>query len=349
RIPFLQRVLTNDAALLPTGKAHYTLLPTLEGSTIDDAFLYHLPDDEYVLVANAANRTADLAYLESHRQGFDVTIDDWTTRWAMVALQGPAADDIYARVVGADALPPSQRNAITAGSFEGGDVFAARTGYTGEPVALEIILPAEKAVAFWNALLEAGKPDGLVPVGLGARDTLRLEAGLPLFGHEGGIDPDGKPYPAYAVPATGIAVKFSPEREAFVGEEAFRKQAEAVRALREGKPFDRSVLPRRIRPVAIRDRGIARAGDRVFCGDAPVGTVTSGTMVPYWIFEGEGGAAAPGNEQARRAIALAYLDTELKTGTELAVEVRGKRLRAVIVSAFGDTRRPPYFRPILLD
>ncbi|GAB6165038.1 glycine cleavage system aminomethyltransferase GcvT [Thermostilla marina] len=349
RIPFLQRVLTNDAASLPAGKAHYTLLPTFEGSTIDDAFLYHLPDDEYLLVVNAANREADLSYLESHRGSFDVTIDDWTARWAMVALQGPMSDEIYSRVVGAASLPPSQRNAITAGIFEGCTVFAARTGYTGEPIALEIIVPAEKAAAFWDALLEAGKPKGLVPVGLGARDTLRLEAGLPLFGHEGGIDPDGNPYPAYAVPATGIAVKFSPERGTFLGQDAFRKQADAVRALREGRPFDRGVLPRRIRPVAIRDRGIARAGDRVFCGEAQVGTVTSGTMVPYWVFEGEGDDAVPGNEQSRRAIALAYLDIELQTGAELTVEVRGKQLNAVIVSAFGDSRRPPYFRPILLD
>lgn len=347
RIPFMQRALTNDAAALSPWRSHYTLLPTPGGSTIDDAFLYHLSQGDYLLVVNAANRDSDLAFLHRESRDFNVEILDQSAELAMIALQGPQADAVLGSIVGSENLPEAKRNSVVRADFAGNEIYVARTGYTGEPVALEVFVPANVVGEIWQRILDAGQSLGVVPVGLGARDTLRLEAGLPLFGHEAGSDPEGKPIPAYAVPVASIAVKFDEDKGDFIGREPLHQQYQAVQNLRAGKPFDKSVLPRRIRPLAILDRGVARAGADVWRGGEKVGVVTSGTMVPYWVFEGE--TAQPTDQTGRRALALAYVDSELPNGEELQVEVRGRRLRARLVASHGNGRQRPYFRPILAE
>ena len=169
---------------------------------------------------------------------------------------------------------------------------------------------------------------------------------MPLFGHEFGIDQEGKEIPAFAFPLTSVAVKFSPRKGDFVGREALMEQFEEVRKLNAGQYDYSEVLPRRILPLALTGKGIVRQGDPVFVNGSKVGLVTSGTMVPYWKFEGEGDMMSITDEHDRRAIAMAYIDAQITAQQKLEVEVRGRRINSQIVLLHGSSKTPPYFRAI---
>ena len=186
-IAFLQHVLTNDAELLNPWQAHYTLIPNNKGGLIDDAYLFRT-GDEYFLVVNASNREKDWNHLHSQASSFDVSLEEQTKNISMIAFQGPLTESILVKLLEGGSMPETSRNRLSEITVAGTKIISARTGYTGEPLGFELFIPSEKVEEVWNCLYQAGFDDGIVTVGLGARDTLRLEAGMPLFGHEFGID-----------------------------------------------------------------------------------------------------------------------------------------------------------------
>jgi aminomethyltransferase len=343
-LPFLQHVLSNDAGALAPGAAQYTLIPDATGGLLDDAYLYRLPTGSYLLVVNASNRARDWDHLEHERRAFsDVVMRDVTADLAMIAFQGPATERILIALLG-DAVAHTHRNRVVEGRLRGERVWVARTGYTGEPIGFELFMAGDAAAALWTALLDAGRPLGVGPVGLGARDTLRLEAGMPLFGHELGPGPDGSPLPAFALPLTRVAVSFAPSKGDFFGRAALRRQSETLAALREGNDTDTTALPQCIRPLALIDPGVARQGYPVFAHDRQIGVVTSGTTIPYWVFDEDDGS--PTGQSARRSIALALLDIRYRAGDDVTVAMRDRQLAARIVRSHGQSSRPPYFRSL---
>ena len=327
---FLQFALTNDAALLRGGLSHYTILANANGGALDDAYLYRFTDDEYLLVVNASNRAKDWAHLTALTQNFaDVTLTDQTADLAMLSLQGPQTRDLLAGLLTGGALPEAKRNALSRGEFESGAVWLARTGYTGEPVGFEIFLPAAAAAQTWDRLIATGA----TPIGLGARDTLRLEANLPLYGHELGCDADGRDIPILAVGSSRFGVNLTSARGDFLGKAALVQQARALEQLKQQDDAARTVVPRRVRPFAITGKGIARDGCPVYVHDKFVGYVTSGTMVPFWQGEGAGDHFTLTAATGKRALGLALIDSDLPLDAPLAIEIRGKRTSAVLVTA----------------
>ena len=259
-LAFLQHVLTNNAAALEVGQAQYTMVPDPEGGAIDDAYLYRFVEGEYLLVVNAANRQKDWDHFQSVlatspkrpcRVGDprfkDVQLTDRTDELAMISLQGPLSKQIITAVLDAPTLPEPRRNALCLGSIQGEPVQIARTGYTGEPLCFELFLRREDAVKVWSLLVDRGAQ----PVGLGARDTLRLEAGLPLYGHELGTDTEGKPIPIFACPLARFAVSFSPLKGDFVGREPLARQYQAYQKIvrGEGVPRGEGSPPGRVSPL----------------------------------------------------------------------------------------------------
>ncbi|MEN6442014.1 MAG: glycine cleavage system aminomethyltransferase GcvT [Syntrophobacter sp.] len=347
-LPFLQHVLTNNAEsldLLPAG-AQYTLIPDETGGAVDDAFLYRFFKDEYLLVVNASNRQKDWEHLQTHLKRFpDVELVDRTEEIAMIALQGPASRDLMARVVESGRLPEPVRNAVSIVEIAGTRVLVARTGYTGEPLCYELFIEREKGPVLWDLLV--GK--GATPVGLGARDTLRLESGLPLYGHELGLDHDGKEIPVFAIPMAKFAVSFSHLKGEFVGRAALARQFAAFSKIITADFSAIADLPRMVKPLAVTGRGIARAGAEVFKGDRQVGRVTSGTMVPYWVFDDKGLISRPSEEQQLRSICLALIDSDILEDDTVGIDIRGKRVEAVVVPYHLRSEAPPYARPIVHD
>jgi len=346
-VPFMQHVLSNNCESLEPWQAQYTLIPDETGGLIDDTYLYRVGEDDYLLVVNASNREKDWDHLQKYLADFEgVTLEDRTADLAMIAFQGPLAGRLLESLLDGGVLPEPFRNRISEITLCGTEALVARTGYTGEPIAFELFVPADKAEAVWSTLYQAGKDEGVLPVGLGARDTLRLEASLPLYGHELGASPDGEVFPAYGFPLTRLAVSFSERKGDFVGREALAAQFEEVKKIRSGTYERSDVLPRVVQPVALLDKGIARQGDEVFVNGQKVGMVTSGSVTPYWIFEGEGATMKITDEHERRAITLAYLDAELLPDQEVEVVVRDRPLQAQIVRWHGRSEAPPYFRAI---
>jgi len=347
RIEFLQHVLSNDIAAIAPWTAQYNLIPDEQGGVIDDAYMFRFGENDYLLVVNASNREKDLAHLNEQVKAFDgVTIEDVTFDMAMLATQGPISREILGDMVEEGLLSDPKHNNLAKVRIMGADVFTGSTGYTGEPIGLELFLPADKAVDIIDGVYARGKDKGALPVGLGARDTLRLEAGMPLYGHEFGKDPEGKPIPAFAFPLSTFAVNFADWKGDFIGRKALKAQFDVVKQIRAGEYKESDVLPRRFKQLSLIDRGIARNGDEVFVNDKKAGFVTSGTTVPYWKFEGEGESARITEETGRRAIATALLDTEIKIGSEVTIKVRNNSIRARIVRKHGQPEGS-FFKTIL--
>ncbi len=282
---FLRHLLANDVARLDgkPGKAIYSCMLNPEGGVIDDLIVYHMSPEWYRMVVNAATREKDLAWIRQHGAAFGVEIqprDDL----AMIAVQGPDARDTVHRLLGEGAVAALQRfSACEAGSW-----FVARTGYTGED-GYEIMLPAQEADAFWSALHAAG----VAPCGLGARDTLRLEAGMNLYGQD--MDEQSSPL------ISGLAwtVAWEPAERQFVGREALERE--------------RSNPPARLVGLVLEEKGMLRPHQRVLV-DGAEGEITSGSFSPT----------------LNRAIAFARLPAgEAETAL---VDVRGKQLKARIVA-----------------
>jgi aminomethyltransferase len=347
-LAFLQHVLTNNAEALDireTG-AQYTMIPNETGGAVDDAYLYRFLEEEYLLVVNGANRERDWDYLQIFLKNFsDLDLSDQTGEIAMLALQGPISRHVMEEIVDEGRLPEPARNAVSTVTIAGAEVKVSRTGYTGEPVCFELFADHEDGPMLWDLILSKG----VVPVGLGARDTLRLEAALPLYGHELGTDPEGNEIPIFACPLAKFAVSFSDLKGDFVGREALSRQHEAFKRILRRDYSRIQDLPRIIQPAAVAGRGIAREGTKVFKANNHVGYVTSGTMVPMWRAEGEGLQSVQTDQHQLRSICLAYLDSDIVEDDKVLVEIRGNLVDAVVVPYHMRGDAPPYARPILFD
>jgi aminomethyltransferase len=345
-LSFLQHALTNNAAALELDESQYTMVPDPDGYAIDDAYLYRFEEDRYLLVVNAANREKNLAHFGEILPDFvDVELIDQTTGLAMISLQGPASKDILSGMLTGGRLPEPMRNALCTAEIDGAKVMIGRTGYTGEPLCFELFVDSGRAADIWRGLVQRGA----VPVGLGARDTLRLEAGLPLYGHELGNDPEGNPIPIFACPLARFAVSFSRLKGDFIGRDALLMQFEAFKWIVDRDFRNMAALPRIIQPVALTGKGIARAGAKITKNGLPAGFVTSGTMVPYWKVKGTGIDSRLGEETGRRAVALALVNADIVEGDRIDIDIRGKQTPAVVVPYFLRNEAPPYAWPVLHD
>ena len=290
----LATALITDPPALKVGRAHYSQIVAEDGGIIDDLIVYRLGDERFMVVANASNARTVSDALASRISGFKAVLDDRSLATGLVAVQGPRSLDILGPLTGVD-IGAIHYYGIAEGEVVGAPAMIARTGYTGED-GFEVFVDVAHVHEVWDAMLEAGRAHGLVPVGLGARDTLRLEAGMPLYGNE--LDRATNPFEA----ALGRVVKLG-KPGPFVGREALEKVA------RDG-------TSRKLVGLVLRERGIARHGYPVLVGGAPAGTVTSGTMSPT----------------LGQAIAMAYVPTaQSEIGTMLAVEIRGAPVRAEVV------------------
>ncbi|MBE5785748.1 MAG: glycine cleavage system aminomethyltransferase GcvT [Clostridiales bacterium] len=343
RIKFLQHVVSSNVMGLDLNKAQYCIIPDEDGSAVDDAYLYSYEEDNLLLVVNASNTDKDLAHFEKYLKDFDCTIKNITADYASIAVQGPKSKDMLTELAGGQTLTEPMKNALNTLTMEGREVRVAKTGYTGEPLGYEVFVKSEDAEWMWNRLIELGAK----PAGLGARDTLRLEAGMPLYGHEMGVDPDGSRMSIYAVPLARFAVSFSPQKGSFVGREPLAAQYEAFKRINNRDFSDITAVPRRIMPITLLDKGVMRAGMPVYQGEKQVGWVTSGTMVPYYVAEGEGLQTVILEETAKRAIGMCYINSDILEDDTVEVDVRGRRLKAVIPPYHMRVDAPPFARPIL--
>ncbi|ASU82794.1 glycine cleavage system protein T [Nocardiopsis gilva YIM 90087] len=285
---FLDYALAGYLSKVKVGRARYTMITAADGGVLDDLIVYRLGEEEYLVVANAANNDTVVAALTERVAGFDARVADQSADYALIALQGPEAVRILAPLTDAD-LSEIKYYAGYAHTVAGHPVLLARTGYTGED-GFEIFLrPGSDAPAVWDALLTAGEPYGLVPAGLSARDTLRLEAGMPLYGNE--LSADLTPFDA----GQGRVVKFEKDGD-FVGRAALAKAAETERT-------------RRLIGLIGRGRRPLRNGQQVLREGTPVGSITSGAPSPT----------------LGKPIAMAYVDGDLDIASgEFTVDVRGR-------------------------
>ncbi len=252
-LPFVSYAITNDPEALDPGEAQYAAMCHEHGGVVDDLLVYRMAADDFRLVVNAANIAKDWAHLTALAASFDVALEDESDRIALIALQGPAAAEMLSPLTPTD-LGGIPYYAFTQGQVAGTPCTISRTGYTGED-GFELYAPAERAVAVWRALEEAGA----APAGLGARDSLRLEMGYALYGSD--IDDETTALEA----GLGWLVKF--DKRDFVGREALQAQKE-------------SGVPRRLRGIRLLERGFPRPGYEVRWNGEPVGQVRSGTMSP---------------------------------------------------------------------
>lgn len=330
---YLARVLTNDAAALAPGHAHYTLLANEHGGAIDDAYLYRLSEQDFLLVVNASNRARDWDWLKAQSIPSSVLLTDRTEALAMFALQGPRAETLLAAVVDANALPQAHRNRLCVARYEGHALVVARTGYTGEAIGFELFADARVAGALWRRLISAGA----VAVGLGARDSLRLEAGLPLFGHEFGVDRDGAEIPIFANRLARFGVR-KPGNGNYIGAPALDAQRAEYDAIVAGA-LDASQaqwLRRLVQPLAVPDgRRPLRAGYDLLLGSEPVGYLTSGTSVPVVAAD-----AHEPYEMRPIGLALVRCDIRFDPGAPVRLTVSDKR-RALMTAELVARNLPP--------
>ena len=343
-LPFLQQVLSNNTAALEPGESQYTMIPDYTGGAVDDAYLYSFREGEYLLVVNATNRSKNLEHFQQVLPHYpEAGLIDRTGDLAMISLQGPDSKRILEGLLTDGSLPEPMRNRLSTAEINGLSAWIGRTGYTGEPLAFELFMESGHAPLLWDRLCEKGA----TPVGLGARDTLRLEASLPLYGHELGADPEGNEIPVFACPLARFAVSFAEDKGEYIGRGPLAKQFEAFQRIMDGDMSCKNDLPRIIRPFQVIGKGIARAGTPVFRGKRQVGMVTSGTMVPYWKVAGRGIDSRLSDQNGRRAIGLALIDSELSEGERLELDIRGRTAEAVIVPYFLRNEAPPCAWPVL--
>ncbi len=345
---FLLATLTNDARALGPGQAQYSFIADEAGGAIDDAYLYKLAEARYLLVVNAGNRDKDWDWLNRHKDGLEVALADVSEDLGMISLQGPHSTAILEQIVAKDALPENKRNRLSLARFDGSDLIVARTGYTGESICFELFVATDRTVALWQRLVDLGA----VPVGLGARDSLRLEAGLPLYGHELGLDPEGRETPIFANALALFAVRHTDSHD-YVGRAALEAQREEFIQIRRGElgvPVESRLLKRLVQPIAVfPGRKPLRAGFKVLHEGRHVGFVTSGTTVPYVRFSGEGHTATPSENHELRPIGLALIDSDLRYRTDRPVALaivddRGRETEAELVEK-NLWPAAPYTRP----
>ncbi|MCH7931725.1 MAG: glycine cleavage system aminomethyltransferase GcvT [Proteobacteria bacterium] len=343
----LLHVLTNNAKALEAGQAQYTLIATDTGGAVDDAYLYKLADEHFLLVVNAANRDKDWDWIGRHNGG-GAALSDVSEDMAMIALQGPDAASILEQIVDKQDLPENKRNALSITRVDGHELIVARTGYTGEAVCFELFPGSGHALDLWERLVALGA----VPAGLGARDSLRLEAGLPLYGHELGEDPENREIPVFANAIATVAVRVT-EHGDYVGKAALERQRREFVRIKRGEldtPPDERTLRRMVQPIAVfGERRPLRSGSKVYFDGDHAGYVTSGTSVPFARFSGDGITATPSDEHSLRPIGLAMIRSDLhyRVDKPVVLEVvddRGRRFDAELVerNLWGSA---PYARP----
>ncbi len=327
RVAFLQKVLTSNVAALVPGRAQYCIIPTESGGAVDDAYLYMYEEDRYMLIVNASNTEKDLAHFARYLPEYDCTITNITDTYSSIAVQGPDAEKILKILSGGSEISGPRKNDLNELDLEGHTVRVSKTGYTGDPIGWELFIDAKDVVWLWNRLMELGA----APTGLGARDTLRLEAGLPLYGHEMGEDHSGAEMPVFAVSLARFAVSFAPEKGDFVARDILLAQKEAGTL-------------KKVVPIALVDRGVMRGGMDIYQGDRHIGWVTSGTMVPYYHFDENGQIL---DTTGKRSIGFAYLDSSVGLGDGIQIDVRGKRLAAKVVARHMLQNEPPYGKAVI--
>ena len=302
-IPFVQRLVTNDVAKLAVGQALYTPMCTPDAGVIDDLLVYRMSDEDLMLVVNAANTEEDLAWVRGHAAP-DVRITDRSAEIALLAFQGPRAPALLQTLTAVPLAEIKYYWFRPQSAVAGRTVTLSRTGYTGED-GFEIYARAEDAVHLWGAILEAGSADGVMPAGLGARDTLRLEAGYLLHGND--MDKTTSPLEV----GLGWTVKL--QKGEFVGGDALRRQkADGIR--------------RRLVGFTLEGRAIGRHGFPILQDGAPDGHVTSGSFGPT----------------VEKSIGLGLVQAAgAEVGRTLAVEIRGRAVPGAVTKLPFYTRRKP--------
>jgi aminomethyltransferase len=293
-LSYLQKLMTNDVSKLVDGQAQYTAMCYEDGGTVDDLLIYRKSVDDYLLVINASNIDKDVTWMKQHMID-GVSLVNVSSNVAQIAIQGPLAEQILQKQTSYNLSSIRFFRFADEVNVAGVTTLVSRTGYTGED-GFELYCNGEEASKLWTTLLEAGELEGLIPCGLGARDTLRFEAKLPLYGQE--LTKDISPLEA----GIGFAVKVNKEAD-FIGKEALKKQKE------EG-------LSRKLVGIEMIEKGIPRTGYEVFAKNQQVGFVTTGTQSPT----------------LKKNVGLAIIDLDFTTiGTEVEVQVRKKRLKAKVV------------------
>lgn len=296
---FLQHLVTNDLSRLVPSRAQYNIMCYEDGGSVDDLIVYMIAENEYLLVVNAANTEKDYEWIQqnNHYKNDEVLVANVSDEYVQLALQGPKAEEILQQVT------ETNLSELKFFRFEDGvqvdglkhSAIVSRTGYTGED-GFEIYVRQTDGPALWNILLKSGKDKGLEPIGLGARDTLRFEANLPLYGQE--ISKDITPVEA------GLTFAVKPNKDAdFIGKKVLKEQIEHGPS-------------RKLAGIEMLDKGIPRHGYTVLKDGQPVGIVTSGTQSPT----------------LNKNIGLALIDTQFtEAGTELEIQVRKRILKAIVV------------------
>lgn len=290
-LAYLNYVLTNDFTDLEINHARYSPMCNEHGGTVDDLIVYKRGEDDYFVVVNAANTDKDFAWMVDHKFE-DVEIENASEAWGQLALQGPKAEEILAKVADTMLIPAVYYTANFNANIKGIPCVLSRTGYTGED-GFEIYMPSDKAAEIWEILIEAGKEEGLIPCGLGARDTLRMEAAMPLYGHDMNDNISPK------VAGLGFAIKM--DKPEFIGKEAIA-----------------AATPLKHRRVGIKvtGRGIIREECDVYRDGEKIGYITSGTFLPY----------------LKGSYGMAIVDAKMREiGAAVQVEVRGRMIDAEMV------------------
>lgn len=289
----LQHLVPNDVARLSVNQALYTQICRANGGVIDDLLIYRLGETAYMLVVNAGNREGDFAWISEQCQGFEVDLVDQSLQTGLLALQGPEAQAILQTLTAVD-LSALVYYHCSPGQVSSVDCLISRTGYTGED-GFELYCSAEDVVDLWLDLLAAGKEQGLLPVGLGARDTLRLEAAYCLYGHE--LTEQTNPLEA------GLSWTVKLSKGEFIGSEAL------ARSKAQG-------LKRKLVGVEMVERGVCRSGYAIYADEKPIGTLTSGAPSPT----------------LNKNIGLGYVEIAHATpGTRIQIDIRGRKTAARIV------------------
>lgn len=287
----VQMLVTNDCSKMKDGQIKYSPMCYADGGVVDDLLVYRVKDGVYLLVVNAANKEKDAQWIREHLTG-EVEMEDISDGVGQLALQGPKALEILKKLTPEEDIPVKYYTFTAEGYVDGKKCLISQTGYTGED-GYELYCAAGDAAALWEALLEAGKEEGLIPCGLGARDTLRLEAGMPLYGHE--MDETVSPLEA------GLSFAVKMKKEDFIGKAGI---------------LERGPLTRTRVGLSATGRGIPREHCEVFIGDRQIGMTTSGTHCPY----------------VNHPVAMAMVNVEdSEEGTEVDVVVRGRKVAAKIV------------------
>jgi aminomethyltransferase len=292
----VQHITSNDSAKLALTQIQYSALTTPQGTFVDDVLTYKLADDHFMLVVNASNIVKDFHWITEHVKevGGDAVAVNTSSRYALMALQGPAAKDVLQSLTGVD-LSAIKYYWFSTGEVAGVRVTISRTGYTGED-GFEVFAPPNAAERVWDAILQAGKGAGVVPAGLGARDTLRLEASMRLYGND--MDE------TTTVVEADLGWIVGWKKAEFLGAEVLKQQKTDGTA-------------RKLIGFEMLERAIARHGYDAYLNGAKAGVVTSGTQTPF----------------LKKAIGMAYLPTECtQPGTEFEVDIRGRRVKAAVVT-----------------